>query len=86
MCIRDSTGEIACIDPEGVLKVRLEMPIPLPSSVNFGGSTLSTLYVTSISNSGNRSDDHPLSGHLFAMHDVGEGGLKEPRFGAPASL
>ena len=80
------TGEIACIDPKGMLQVRLEMPIPLPSSVNFGGPALSTLYVTSISNSGNRTDNHPLSGHLFALHDAGETGLEEPRFGMLSSL
>ncbi len=80
------TGEIACIDSEGGLKVRLEMPIPLPSSVNFGGSALSTLYVTSIRDSGNRTDNHPLSGHLFALHDLGDTGLQEPRFGMPSSL
>ena len=74
------SGEIACIDQDGALKTRIDMPVSLPSSLNFGGSSLSVLYVTSIRNSGNRTDGHPLSGHLFALNDVGANGLEESRF------
>ncbi len=80
------SGEIACIDQDGALKIRIDMPVSLPSSVNFGGLSLSVLYVTSIRNSGNRTDSHLLSGHIFALNDVGASGLAEPRFSCRTSL
>jgi len=74
------SGEILCVDPDGRLKLRLKMPISLPSSVNFGGDRLAALFVTSIRNSGNRTNGHPLSGHVFALEGLDAIGLAEPRY------
>lgn len=73
------SGEILCVDPDGRLKLTLKMPISLPSSVNFGGDRLAVLFVTSIRDSGNRTNGHPLSGHVFALEGLDAIGLAEPR-------
>ncbi len=75
------SGRIGCIDPDGKLKLTVEMPIPLPSSVMFGGQDLATLFVTSISDSGNRSDNHPQSGLIFKVEQLSAAGLIETPFG-----
>lgn len=74
------SSEILCVDSEGRLKLRLKMPMPLPSSVNFGGDRLAALFVTSIRNSGNRTNSHPLSGHVLELEGLDAVGLAEPRY------
>jgi len=74
------SGKIGCISPEGELKLTVDLPIPLPSSVIFGGAHLDALYVTSISNSGNRKDTHPKSGLVFEVTGLGYEGLPEAPF------
>jgi sugar lactone lactonase YvrE len=68
-------------DPEGCLVREYPMPVSQPTSCEFGGDDLRTLYVTSARM---RLDDEalfsqPLAGSLFAL-DVGVGGLAEPRY------
>ncbi len=75
------TGELACITPDGRLERRIALPVPYPTCPCFGGDGLDTIYVTSISNSGNLlRSDHPDSGALLAIRGTGAVGLPEVRF------
>ena len=56
------------------------MPRPLPSSVMFGGPDLASLFVTSISDSGNRRNNHPQSGLIFEVKGGEYEGIKETPF------
>lgn len=76
-------GKIARFTPSGELDRLIDAPTDMPSCVAFGGPDLSTLYVTSIkdSGSGRAISRHPAGGHLFAVDGLGVTGLPEPRFG-----
>lgn len=74
------SGEVGCISPEGKLLQRIPMPVRLPSSVMFGGAGMNELYVTSISNSGNRTSDEEGAGGLFRLTGIGATGIAEKRF------
>ena len=73
-------GKIGCISPVGELKLTVDLPIPLVSSVMFGGPNLDVLFVTSISNSGNRQDAHPKSGLVFEISGIARTGIAETAF------
>lgn len=67
--------------PAGRLDRTIAMPVSQPTSCEFGGAGLRTLFVTSARM---KRDDQalarePLAGSIFAL-DVGVGGLPEPRF------
>jgi L-arabinonolactonase len=81
------TGEIARFAPDGQLERKIRAPTDMPSCLAFGGPDLSTLYVTSIRNSGSGRaiSRHPHGGCLFAIEGLGVKGLPEKRFGAPFS-
>ena len=75
-------GRILRYAPDGRLDRTVPMPVSQPTSCEFGGDGLRTLFVTSARM---RLDDaalarEPLAGSLFAL-DVGVGGFPEPRFG-----
>ena len=74
------SSEVGCIDPSGRLLERIAMPMRLPSSVMFGGRELDELFVTSISNSGNRTSSEPQAGGLYKVTGIGATGLAERRF------
>lgn len=76
------SGEIACFLPDGRLWLRVPAPTDLPSSLAFGGPDLTTLFVTSIrdSGTGRAVSRHPDGGHLFALEGLGATGLPETRF------
>jgi len=74
------SGEIGCLSSQGKLKNRIKMPIPLPSSVMFGGPNLDELYITSISDSGNRRNEEYDSGGLFRIRGINAVGLAETPF------
>ena len=67
--------------PDGTLEREIEMPVKRPTSVMFGGSDLSTLYVTSatIHFTPEELEKQPMAGHVFAV-ETGITGLPEPRF------
>lgn len=67
--------------PDGRVDRIVELPVPRPTSVEFGGDDLSTLYITtaSIDLSRDQLKQAPLSGSLFACRP-GVRGLAEPRF------
>ena len=46
----------------------------------FGGPGLDELYVTSISNSGNRTSDEDGAGGLYKLTGLGATGIAEKRF------
>jgi len=67
--------------PDGSVDKVVEVPVARPTSCNFGGRDLSTLYVTSAAMDGIFPKDpgEPLAGGIFAIPcDVP--GLPEPRF------
>lgn len=67
--------------PSGEIDSVIPMPIPRPTSCCFGGSDLTTLYVTSasINLTAAQLADAPLSGMLFAI-ETGIKGLPEPSY------
>lgn len=74
-------GQLARFRPDGSLERLLDLPTPYPSCPCFGGPQLDTLYVTSLSDTGNtiKSDD-PRAGRLLAVQGTGVRGLPEARF------
>ena len=77
-------SKILRIDPKGRLDREIDMPIPSPTCVTFGGDNHETMYVTSQQSfvSPEQLSMHPQPGSLFAVHGLGVRGLPEPRFGA----
>jgi sugar lactone lactonase YvrE len=75
-------GKIGRFTPQGELDAMIEAPTDMPTCMCFGGPDLTTLYVTSIkdSGSGRAISRHPAGGHLFAIDGLGVTGLPEPRF------
>lgn len=63
-------------DPEGQVERVINLPVPRPTSLAFGGKGLTTLYVTSarIRLSARQLLEAPLSGSVFAI-DAGVSGL-----------
>lgn len=74
-------GQLARFRPDGSLDRLLDLPTPHPSCVCFGGAALDTLYVTSLSDTGNSiKTDDPRAGRLLAVRGAGVKGLPEARF------
>jgi sugar lactone lactonase YvrE len=76
------SGKVARFDTEGLVDRVIECPVDMPSCVAFGGPDMSTLFVTSIkdSGSGRAISRHPAGGHLFAIEGLGVKGIPETRF------
>jgi len=76
-------GKILRLDPTGRLDREIEMPIPSPTCVTFGGDNYETMFVTSQQAfvSPEQLQRHPQPGSLLAIHGLGARGLPEPRFG-----
>lgn len=75
------TGQIACFKQDGSLERVIDVPTPYPSCVCFGGDQLDTLFVTSLSDTGNAiKTDDPRAGRLLAVKGLGAQGLPESRF------
>lgn len=81
------TGQMACFSSDGRLERCIDLPVPYPTCPCFGGPDLTTLYVTSIRDSGNLlRSDHPDSGALLAVHGLGARGLAEVPFADVSSV
>jgi sugar lactone lactonase YvrE len=75
------SGQLARFTSEGALDRLIDLGIPYASCPCIGGEALDTIYVTSISDSGNMlRTDHPDAGALLAIHGTGVRGLPEVRF------
>lgn len=76
------SSHIACFDPHGRLVQKIPSPTDLPSSLAFGGPDMSTLFVTSIrdSGTGRAVSTHPDGGQVFAFDGLGARGIEEARF------
>lgn len=77
ICGNDA-GLIHRFTPDGRLDRSLAVPVKKPTMCAFGGTDLSTLFVTSIRPDGDLSDQ-PLAGGVFALQP-GTKGLPEPMF------
>ena len=75
-------GKILRVDPNGHLDREIDMPVPSPTCVTFGGNNYETLYVTTAKAflSPQILAEFPQSGDLFAIHGVGARGIPEPKF------
>ena len=76
-------GKILRLDPQGGLDREIDLPIPSPTCVTFGGDNYETLYVTSQQAfvTPEQLANHPQPGSVFAIHGLGVQGLPEPMFG-----
>ncbi len=74
-------GRLVRYAPDGSIDRIVELPVSLPSSCTFGGSDLSTLYVTTANQrlSAAQRKTQPYAGALLALN-VGVKGLAEPYF------
>jgi len=75
-------SSVACFDSDGTLRHLVELPVSWPTSCTFGGTDLSTLYVTSarFTMSDEHLAAHPLEGSVLAI-ETGIRGRPEPKFG-----
>ena len=75
-------GKILRLDPKGRLDQTIDMPIPTPTCVTFGGDHYETLYVTSQKAflSEEMLQKYPENGDIFAINGLGIKGMPEPRF------
>lgn len=80
-------GRIAAFRPDGSLERTIAMPVPLASSVAFGGPNLDRLFVTSIAHDvageaqgASQASHDDQAGSLFVIDGLGARGLPEPLF------
>jgi len=73
---------VARFSADGILKDLVELPVSWPTSCTFGGTDLSTLYVTSarFTMTDEHLGAHPLEGSLLAIKTEFRG-VEEPKFG-----
>ena len=76
------SGRVLRFLPDGALDREIELPLPHPTSVCFGGAELGVLYVTSLRVGGRLRSDHPSAGALAAVSGLGVRGVVEGHFGA----
>ena len=76
-----NTGRIVRYAPDGRVDRVVETPVDRPTCCAFGGSELSTLFITTTSQGMTRDElaARPLAGALFAL-EAPVRGLPEPRF------
>ncbi|MDG2063663.1 MAG: SMP-30/gluconolactonase/LRE family protein, partial [SAR324 cluster bacterium] len=71
-------GRISCFSPQGERLGVVELPVPQITSCAFGGSDLSTLYITTAARNLNLKE-YPLAGALFKV-DTKTSGFASPAF------
>jgi L-arabinonolactonase len=76
-------GRVARVTPDGRIDRIVDVPAEFPSCPAFGGPGLSTLFVTSIrdTGSGRMKSARPEGGKVMAISNLGTSGVPEPRFG-----
>ena len=65
---------------DGSVARTIEVPVPIITSVMFGGDNLDVLYATSIGMKILDMEPSPEGGSLFAIRGLGVKGKPEPRF------
>jgi L-arabinonolactonase len=73
-------GKLVCYNPDGTIARTVEVPVPIITSVMFGGDNLDVMYATSIGTKTLGMDPGPEGGRLFAIKGLGVKGKPEPRF------
>jgi L-arabinonolactonase len=73
-------GKIVCYNPDGKIARTIEVPVPIVTSVMFGGDNLDVMYATSIGTNTLGMEPGPDGGRLFAIKGLGVKGKPEPRF------
>lgn len=72
-------GRIAHLTPTGIERV-IDLPVPNPSDVAFGGPLLDRLFLTSIALDLGRGAPTDQAGSLLMLEDLGVEGMPEHRF------
>jgi len=75
-------GRVAVLDPDGKEMRSISLPTRRPTSLCFGGPSLDTLFVTSMTLALSEEElaAQPDAGRIFAFEGIGRG-LAEPNFG-----
>ena len=73
-------GKIVCYKPDGSIARTVEVPVPIITSVMFGGDNLDVMYATSIGEKILNMEPGTDGGSLFAINGLGVKGKPEPRF------
>jgi L-arabinonolactonase len=73
-------GKLVCYKADGSVARTIEVPVPIITSVMFGGDNLDVLYATSIGMKILDMEPGPEGGALFAIRGLGVKGKPEPRF------
>jgi L-arabinonolactonase len=73
-------GKIVCFSPDGKIARTVEVPVPIITSVSFGGDNLDVMYATSIGSKTLGMEPGPDGGSLYAIKGLGVKGKPEPRF------
>ncbi|MDO8431156.1 MAG: SMP-30/gluconolactonase/LRE family protein [Candidatus Binatus sp.] len=73
-------GKIVCYNPDGSIARTVEVPVPIITSVMFGGDNLDVMYATSIGERILDMEPGADGGSLFAIKGLGVKGKPEPRF------
>ena len=73
-------GKIVSFKPDGSIARTVEVPVPIVTSVMFGGERLDVMYATSIGEKTLNMEPGPDGGSLFAITGLGVRGKPEPRF------
>lgn len=77
---------IACISTAGELLARIDLPIPFPSCPAFGGEAMTSLFVTSLSDTGAAfKTDLPDGGRLLRIDGLDATGIAETRCLIPSA-
>ena len=73
-------GKIVCFKPDGSIARTVEVPVPIITSVMFGGDNLDVMYATSIGEKILGMEPGAEGGSLFAIKGLDVKGKPEPRF------
>jgi sugar lactone lactonase YvrE len=73
-------GKLACYRPDGSLERTVDVPVPIVTSVMFGGDDLDVLYATSIGMKILGMEPGPDGGAVLAIRGLGVKGKPESRF------
>jgi len=73
-------GKLVCYKPDGSIARTVEVPVPIITSVMFGGDNLDVMYATSIGERILDMEPGADGGSLFVIKGLGVKGKPEPRF------